>query len=193
MLFARAISNGVRWYCPDVFSGAAVYTPDEFDVVEVEPEVARKPKPEDSIGLDTVEEIPMDKGKSPEPQQRTPEATTTERPAHPETVKGWIARRADGYANKVASQAQRGLVAGVLEECFAGSTDSKQDRHFVQEYLTGNGSLADIPDPYVLSLLDWLKPVKEDGGAYIADGNAVLEAGMIRNAAMEAAGQTRLI
>lgn len=30
MLFARALSNGVRWYCPDVFNGAAVYTPDEF-------------------------------------------------------------------------------------------------------------------------------------------------------------------
>jgi hypothetical protein len=29
MLFARAMSNGVRWYCPDVFS-AAVYTPDEL-------------------------------------------------------------------------------------------------------------------------------------------------------------------
>ena len=60
MLFARAISNGVRWYCPDVFSGAAVYTPDEFDVVEVEPEAERKPRPEDSISVSTVEEIPMD-------------------------------------------------------------------------------------------------------------------------------------
>lgn len=29
MLFARAISNGVRWYCPDVFN-MAVYTPDEM-------------------------------------------------------------------------------------------------------------------------------------------------------------------
>lgn len=29
MLFARAISNGARWYCPDVFGGA-VYTPDEL-------------------------------------------------------------------------------------------------------------------------------------------------------------------
>lgn len=29
MLFARAMSNGVRWYCPDIFSGP-VYTPDEF-------------------------------------------------------------------------------------------------------------------------------------------------------------------
>jgi hypothetical protein len=32
MLFARAISNGVKFYTPDVFSGP-VYTPEEFDVV----------------------------------------------------------------------------------------------------------------------------------------------------------------
>ena len=31
MLFARAISNGVKFYTPDVFSGP-VYTPEEFDV-----------------------------------------------------------------------------------------------------------------------------------------------------------------
>jgi hypothetical protein len=30
MLFARAMSNGVRWYCPDVFSGAPMYTPEEL-------------------------------------------------------------------------------------------------------------------------------------------------------------------
>ena len=30
MLFARAMSNGVRWYCPDVFSGNAVYVPEEL-------------------------------------------------------------------------------------------------------------------------------------------------------------------
>lgn len=30
MLFARAMSNGVRWYCPDVFSGNTVYTPEEL-------------------------------------------------------------------------------------------------------------------------------------------------------------------
>lgn len=29
MLFARAMSNGVKWYCPDVFD-APVYTPDEL-------------------------------------------------------------------------------------------------------------------------------------------------------------------
>jgi len=30
MLFARAMSNGVRWYCPDVFMGSSVYTPEEL-------------------------------------------------------------------------------------------------------------------------------------------------------------------
>lgn len=30
MLFARAISNGAKWYCPDVFGGGPIYTPDEL-------------------------------------------------------------------------------------------------------------------------------------------------------------------
>lgn len=30
MLFARALSNGVRWYTPDVFSGNTVYVPEEL-------------------------------------------------------------------------------------------------------------------------------------------------------------------
>jgi len=30
MLFARAMSNGVKWFCPDVFLGGPVYTPDEL-------------------------------------------------------------------------------------------------------------------------------------------------------------------
>ena len=32
MLFARAMSNGVRWYCPDVFNGSAVYVPEEMGI-----------------------------------------------------------------------------------------------------------------------------------------------------------------
>jgi len=37
MIFARCVSNGVRTYCPDVFSGMAVYTPEELEApVKVE-------------------------------------------------------------------------------------------------------------------------------------------------------------
>ncbi len=33
MLFARAISNGVKWYCPDVTNGISVYTAEELGEV----------------------------------------------------------------------------------------------------------------------------------------------------------------
>jgi hypothetical protein len=33
MLFARALSNGARWYTPDVFNGIAPYTPEELGAV----------------------------------------------------------------------------------------------------------------------------------------------------------------
>lgn len=32
MLFARAISNGVKWYCPDVFAGP-IYVPEEMNTI----------------------------------------------------------------------------------------------------------------------------------------------------------------
>ena len=35
MLFARAISNGVKWYCPDIFSGP-VYVPEEMTAITVD-------------------------------------------------------------------------------------------------------------------------------------------------------------
>ncbi|HXI17615.1 MAG TPA: hypothetical protein VNM48_14730 [Chloroflexota bacterium] len=30
MLFARALSNGAKWHCPDVFAGGPIYTPEEL-------------------------------------------------------------------------------------------------------------------------------------------------------------------
>lgn len=54
MLFARAMSNGAKWYAPDVSAGAPLYTPDELgaevdgatlEVVSLPPQDAR-PVPE---------------------------------------------------------------------------------------------------------------------------------------------------
>jgi len=52
MLFARAMSNGVRWYCPDVFAGSTVYTPEELggDIVEGEVRDVDEPDPALSSG-----------------------------------------------------------------------------------------------------------------------------------------------
>lgn len=33
MLFSRALTNGARWYTPDIFGGVTPYTPDELDMV----------------------------------------------------------------------------------------------------------------------------------------------------------------
>ncbi len=49
MLFARAISNGVKWFCPDIFAGP-VYTPEEMEQVKTEDttaEVLSGPDPKD--------------------------------------------------------------------------------------------------------------------------------------------------
>ena len=50
MFFARAISNGAKWYTPGIFGGAPVYTPDEMgadvdedgDIIDAEVEPVTK-------------------------------------------------------------------------------------------------------------------------------------------------------
>lgn len=49
MYYSRAVSNGVKWYCPEVTAGAPVYTPEELgEEVDADGEIVRAtPKPED--------------------------------------------------------------------------------------------------------------------------------------------------
>lgn len=91
MLFARALSNGVRWYCPDVFD-ASTYTPeelgaevdDEGNYIEVDsrPErpaapalnaAAREPEPEPAVAPEQPDE----------PTEATPTDGTEHEPAEP--------------------------------------------------------------------------------------------------------------
>jgi len=51
MLFARAMSNGVKWYCPSITGGGPIYTPDELGVDvdedgQVVGETSKKPEPD---------------------------------------------------------------------------------------------------------------------------------------------------
>lgn len=52
MLYARAISNGAKWYCADVFGGSPVYLPDEIpgSGVKVNPETLEV----ESVSADAV-------------------------------------------------------------------------------------------------------------------------------------------
>jgi hypothetical protein len=57
MLFARAMSNGIKWFCPDVLSGGTFYTPEEMgaevdengDVLAAPAAVTPKPEPAPSV------------------------------------------------------------------------------------------------------------------------------------------------
>jgi len=57
MLFARAMSNGVKWYCPDAL-GLTTYTPEELEGIESAPIQAPAPaaQPEPAISQTTFPE-----------------------------------------------------------------------------------------------------------------------------------------
>lgn len=72
MLFARAISNAARWYCPDLFGGNAVYVPEELGaIVDGDGNVV-------DVSAHTKPSLPAPK---PEPAEPEPEL--------PELVKSW--------------------------------------------------------------------------------------------------------
>ena len=76
MMFARAMSNGVRWYCPDIFTGSVVYTPDELDeATDEEGNLVKSVSEPVSVQATVVEP----------PQEKAPQPTTVN--PHNERVK----------------------------------------------------------------------------------------------------------
>jgi hypothetical protein len=98
MLFARCISNGVKWYCPDVFQGP-IYTPEELgapvtgegEVIDVIPHVvtqqptstedgnghAAEPVPAPPWAQDEPKDKPQDEPKITDKQRREMFAVAT--------------------------------------------------------------------------------------------------------------------
>jgi hypothetical protein len=126
MLFARALSNGQRWYAPDVFNGALVYTPDELGA-EVD---------EEGNAIDG--EIVTEPSK-PEP--------LPQRPYAPEILKDGFASKFAKMQGGVVSQGQRGVMVGKYNEILGGDTE----RYEVLEYLFGVRSAKDLEPAHVLT------------------------------------------
>ena len=195
MLFARAMSNGAKWYCADVFAGG-VYTPDELgahvqydesgEITKViEGEYAPAPEPEQE---------PTDKP-NPfiQPEQPKAEKQKVSRPMDAETLKHMLEMKAAGYGDAViVNDKQIGLLASMIEECFAGMEKPDKIRHSVVKYLAGNNSLKEIQPGMVKALLDWIKPMPDSGGAYVPDAMAAKEIKSVWTAALQAAGQESL-
>jgi len=55
VFFARALSNGAKWYCPDVFSGA-VYVPEELEEIKDNVTIEEFPREEPIEALPIIEE-----------------------------------------------------------------------------------------------------------------------------------------
>lgn len=120
-----------------------------------------------------IEELgyPMDEPEPPQPAPQT--QTKAERPLDADTLLDMLCKKADTHAGKRATDKQRQFVAALIGNIFEGDKDK---RHVLQQFLFGVDSLTDAPDSLILAALDWLKPEKDSGGAYVVDKMAVTEA-----------------
>ena len=193
MLFARAISRGARRFAPGIFGGAPVYTPDEMGVDTDEDGYI------DAESVVTVE-LPDAQEMVEEIAEPTPKSVTREdavekeydfksRPYEPDTLRAALATRAKTIGDYDATDRQRNLLAALLSEYY----QDDQKRHTVQLWLTGASSTKDMDGAIVKAMLDWLKPTKDDSGAYVIDDTAKTELSHVLTIALMDEGQEELL
>jgi hypothetical protein len=151
MLFARAMSNGVRWYCPDVLNGNLVYTPEELgaevdqdgNVLIIQNEQAPEIEPKEITETTQADEI---KSK-----------TQNKRPYGPEDLKKALVLT----STKVdpASENDRQQLGAILSQF----TENDDERHKLQKFLFGAESLKDVEPRMITAALRWINPKYENG------------------------------
>lgn len=102
MMFARCMSNGVRTYCPDVFNGLAVYTPDELEPI------ADKP-PRDTVEAELVDAPGITKTQLTKLQALFTEGGVTKREDRLRMVSDTIGREV-GSANDLTKEEASKLI-----------------------------------------------------------------------------------
>ena len=136
MLFARAISNGAKWYTPGIFGGAPVYTPEELgaDVDE-------------DGNIVTVEVTVEDPTPEPAPKKKN----GNERPWLPKKLNEMLAKKANTYSldHKVDERARQQFAAA-LDQLTAGK------RKPVQVALGLLESTKESEQTYLQACIDWL-------------------------------------
>lgn len=110
------------------------------------------------------------------------------RPYDAETLRAALLKKAETIGMYDASDAQRNLLGALLNEYF----QDDQKRHTIQLWLTGASSTKDMGGPVVKAMLDWLKPTKDDSGAYVIDDTAKTELSHVLTVALMDEGQLGL-
>lgn len=150
MLFARAMSNGVRWFCPDVFMGA-VYEPGELGA-EVNYETG-----------EVIDTQAMVIETAPEPQ---PVPEPNGRPWLPETLREMLQKKAGLYRSKSNSwlappqNGLRGAMVDSLDDMLGG----EDARHDFLRVMFGDPSSKTMDHAAVKAVMDWLDKDRQMAG-----------------------------
>jgi hypothetical protein len=150
------------------------------------------PKTEAQIMNELGYETKIEEPKKAEVESNPKPINGNGRPYTPGLLIQKLDSRSVAYIGKTATTKQRGLLAMLLEKCFAGE-GSELKRKAFQVFLFDRESLNDFRDSLVLAMLnDWLQPVKDSGGDFIPNDMAVREANLAYTAALQSQGQTSM-
>ncbi len=163
MLFARAISNGAKWYCPDL-SGGPMYTPDELGAA-IDGETGEVVSGNFRVVDQGTGEIRDDAPATV--TQPVKAAVQPAQPAHPaaddNSLPGLWARQAKNYEH--APRPTNGTW-GACQDVIAGIVGGSDNRHRLYSLLFGReiGSANDLTNAEAAWLLATVKPHKTPEG-----------------------------
>lgn len=146
---------------------------------------------ETAEGTETPGEKPKQEA---EKKPAAPSKANGKRPYTAKAVQESIEDLIEGDDGTPISDLQVGLVAGKLEECFAGDKDAKLKRHSVTLHLFNKESCKNLTKAEASAILKWIlaSPDADDGGYYALHVSAPAEAAAIVKASLLVAGQTQM-
>lgn len=194
MLFARAISNGAKWYCPDL-SGGPLYTPDELgaqvdgetgEVIDAPRIVVEPPKP-------TTGAQAQASGQQAE-QPTEPAYKRLPRPWPAPVAAEAIRDMAAVTKNELPANGQWGALIGLLDSAPFDTTK----RHALLREVFNVGSSKDLTGAQRYALNAWAKPGQVDGkwqldGRAIAEYTAIVNPNRISDDALDGVIWPRLV
>ncbi len=195
MLFARAMSNGARWFCPDIFGGP-VYTPEEMGAqVDGETgEVIDAPAPRVVVEQPKPTNGNSDKGV-------TIDGSPTE-PAYKRLPRPWPANVAVEAIRDMAAVTKNELPDNGAWKALIGHLDSAPfdtaKRHALMREVFGVDSSKALNGHQRYALNAWAKPGQVDGkwqldGRAIAEYTAIVNPNRISDDALDGVIWPRLV